>query len=199
MEYVCLIVFLLTIIGIILLVVSMVGTANRRKKELSDMKQDFLAKGYQITREITHKSPLYGAVATALFDTHNAVLCVLSGKTNQPRYFHFSELLGFDVIVNRQTVSGGFGRTVTAGALFGPIGAILASQTGRKEMVDQFEAYIYTNNPNEPKVEVFKIDKPVRYNTTAFKQAIQFVEELQASINTIVEINRSHQQDFIQR
>ncbi len=184
--------FILITFGIVATIIVVLGV-NKRKKDLYAMKQDFLAKGYQVTHEITHRSPLYGAVATVLLDSYNGVLCVLSGNINQPRYIRFSELLGCDVIVNRQSVSS-VGRAVTGGLLFGPIGAIVASQTGKKNMIDRFEVYIYTNNPNNPRVEVFKMtDKSFNYDSPAARQAIQFAEELQASVNSIVEMNRSHQ------
>ncbi|MEB2281083.1 SHOCT domain-containing protein [Lysinibacillus xylanilyticus] len=128
------------------------------------------------------------------FDDVNKKFLILSAilrKRNKATVYNYSDIVDFELLEDGESVSsGGLGRALVGGALFGGTGAIVGGVTGPKKsksICSSLKLKITLNNINNPAVYVTFIESDFKKSgmiyKTVYKQAQECLSVLQLICN----------------
>ncbi|TQW48753.1 helix-turn-helix transcriptional regulator [Clostridioides difficile] len=103
------------------------------------------------------------------------------------------EIMQFELLEDGESIaSGGLGRAVVGGALFGATGAIVGGITGKKttrKVVDTFKIKITFNNINNPLEYVNLINAKTKTNSSIYQNACNEAQEILSVLSIIIKNN----------
>lgn len=118
------------------------------------------------------------------FDDNNKKWLILSsflGKRDKSTVYNYSDIVDFELLEDGESVSsGGLGRAVVGGALFGGAGAIVGSVTGKKKsesICSSLKLKITLNNINAPVVYVNFIETDYKKSGILYKNIYKQAQE----------------------
>lgn len=167
---------------------------------LSAVDSRMLAYGISPDFDITHNYKnssgemtvryVYDATESVVFITYNSLHVEAEGKRNYWRNRFLEYLIkGEDLIDCKisadDEVLGGSGGALAGAVLFGTTGAIIGSTAGKKN-VTRLTLSIVTADVRNPAVRLDLINAPLETNSASYHRAIEFAENVQASIMAIL-------------
>ncbi|HHD2752250.1 TPA: SHOCT domain-containing protein [Clostridium perfringens] len=125
-----------------------------------------------------------------------APLGISNGKKN-PTIYNFSDISSYELIEDDEVIlkSGGLGRALVGGALFGGAGAIIGGITAKrksKKQINKLYIKITLNDFNNPVIIIKIIDKPTSY--LLYKSVFNMAQELLSSIEIMVKSSSNSKQ-----
>ncbi|HDX7083455.1 TPA: SHOCT domain-containing protein [Clostridioides difficile] len=103
------------------------------------------------------------------------------------------EIIEFELLEDEESiVSGGLGRAVVGGALFGATGAVVGGVTGKKttrKIVNTFKIKITFNNINNPLEYINLINTRTKTNSSIYQNACNEAQEILSVLSIIVKNN----------
>lgn len=117
---------------------------------------------------------------------------ILGGKTNKSWVYSFSDIREFELLENGNSVSsGGLGRAVAGGILFGGVGAVVGGVTGKKKNVStvtSMQIKITTADMDTPAVYINFITGGTSYKTNSFvyRDFAKSAQEILSTLSVIV-------------
>lgn len=118
------------------------------------------------------------------FDDNNKKWLILSsilGKRNKSTVYEYSDIVDFELLEDGESVSsGGLGRALVGGALFGGAGAIVGGVTGKKKtrgICSSLKLKITLKNINNPVVYVNFIETDMKKDGIIYKNAYKMAHE----------------------
>ncbi|MFA1763262.1 SHOCT domain-containing protein len=103
------------------------------------------------------------------------------------------EIMQFELLEDGESiVSGGLGRAVVGGALFGATGAVVGGVTGKKttrKIVNTFKIKITFNNINNPLEYINLINTRTKTNSSIYQNACNEAQEILSVLSIIVKNN----------
>ncbi|HFL2484459.1 TPA: SHOCT domain-containing protein [Clostridioides difficile] len=107
--------------------------------------------------------------------------------------YAIDEIMQFELLEDGESiVSGGLGRAVVGGALFGATGAIVGGITGKKttrKVVDTFKIKITFNNINNPLEYVNLINTKTKTNSSIYQNSCNEAQEILSVLSIIIKNN----------
>lgn len=133
------------------------------------------------------------------FDDNHRWLRIM-GKSRETNMTVKEHLIDYDLILafeifedGNSIASGGVGRALVGGALFGPTGAIVGSTTRKFEQVcDNIQVNITIKDPNCPLVYVDILSNGVKKSSSSYRRAFEEAHELVSKLKIIVDENNEH-------
>lgn len=125
----------------------------------------------------------------AKFDDRNKTM-LLSPKTHRfykPQHytwFSYDQLIDFELLENGATVaSGGLGRALVGGLLFGGVGAIVGGVTGtKKNICEELKIKLTVTGYSRPAFYITIIDEPVPMNSVLYKKAMEQAQDVMSQL-----------------
>lgn len=103
--------------------------------------------------------------------------------------YEFKDLLTFELLEdNSQVASGGLGRALAGGFLFGGVGAIAGGVTSNrktKKVVESMIIKINVNDIDNPLIMIPLITKSTKTKSKEYEQAFNMAQRLLTTLNTI--------------
>lgn len=135
------------------------------------------------------KTMLKGAAALS---TAGLSLLVPNGnkqKVGTKEWFEFDELLSYELFEDDSVVtSGGVGKALIGGAIFGGAGAIAGGITGKrvqKKRVDSITIKVTLNSFDAPCIMIPIITKPIKVNSKEYQNAFTSAHEILSILDVI--------------
>lgn len=104
-----------------------------------------------------------------------------SPNTTIEEVHNYDDIVNFELMEDGESVaSGGLGRAVVGGILFGGTGAIVGGVTGKKktkEICNNLRLKVTVDNIDKPVVFIDFIDKPIKRNSDVFKGIAEMAQE----------------------
>ncbi|MFD1385665.1 SHOCT domain-containing protein [Oceanobacillus oncorhynchi subsp. oncorhynchi] len=104
-----------------------------------------------------------------------------SSNTTIEEVYDYGDIINFEILEDGESVaSGGLGRAMVGGILFGGAGAIVGGVTGRKkskEICNSLRLKMTVDNINKPVVYIDFIDTPIKRNSDVFKGIAEMAQE----------------------
>ena len=126
------------------------------------------------------------------FDDINKKWLILSsvlGKRNKSTVYNYSDIVDFELLEDGESVSsGGLGRALVGGALFGGAGAIVGGVTGKKKsksICSSLKLKITLNNINAPVVYVNFIETDFKKSGILYKNIYKQAQECLSVLQVI--------------
>ena len=130
------------------------------------------------------------------FDEDNKKWLVSKRSENDkkaPIIHSYENIVKFEILEDGESiVSGGVGRAIVGGALFGATGAIVGGITGKKttrKVVDTFKIKITFNNINNPLEYVNLINAKTKTNSSIYQNACNEAQEILSVLSIIIKNN----------
>lgn len=186
------IVFIILII-IILIIVAVVRH-NEKEAEINVLREnkvlEFIEKNnVQQSRRIDFIVRSPAIFNSIIIDETSKMLHLFhSGQITSHNFFEdsisFDKLLGVEIIENKE-VSGGIKRAIIGGALAGPEGAIVGSNTARQK-VQSIELIIYQSSILKPQITLSLFNTLLVMDTKIY-EAKNFCKEVNAVVKAIMD------------
>ena len=113
--------------------------------------------------------------------------------------FDYSQLLSFELLENDYTVtSGGLGRAVAGGILFGGVGAIVGASTGGKVssgVCESMKLRVTLRNSHIDDVYIRFIDRSTSTLSSSYKNAQRYAQSCISAFEIICDYNNKNQND----
>lgn len=113
--------------------------------------------------------------------------------------FDYSQLLSFELLENDYTVtSGGLGRAVAGGILFGGVGAIVGASTGGKissGVCESMKLRVTLRNSHIDDVYIRFIDRSTSTLSSSYKNAQRYAQSCISAFEIICDYNNKNQND----
>ena len=120
----------------------------------------------------------------------------LFGATKSPIVYAFSDIIGYELIEDGNSiVKGTIGRALIGGALFGGVGAIVGSNTGKKKSkatCTKLQIKITLNNMAFPNVFISLISTETSKASALYQSAFRTAQDILSILQIICENNQSH-------
>lgn len=133
------------------------------------------------------------------FDDNQQKWLVLSsflGKRNKSTVYNYSDIIDFELLEDGESVaSGGLGRALVGGALFGGAGAVVGAVTGKKKtkgVCNSLKLIITVNDFNNPTVYVNFIESPTKRDGFVFKEMYQSAQECLSTLQLICDRQKNN-------
>jgi hypothetical protein len=111
-------------------------------------------------------------------------------ETRPENIYPLDIITGYEIVENgTSVVSGGLGRAVAGGLLFGGTGAIVGAITGTKKqstLITDMKLKLTTNNLDTPVLYFNLISKPIKSDSPEYRSRITAAEEVIASLDIIL-------------
>lgn len=124
-------------------------------------------------------------------DETNKTFRVKNGMFSMPnQVYKLSSILGFDIVEDGITVtSGGLGRGIAGGIIFGPFGGIIGAITGKRKnkgVVDKMSIKLNLNDKSMPVIYIDLIKSKTKKSSSAYKSAASKADEILSSLDGIM-------------
>lgn len=177
--------------GIVALVICIVVAYFLLMKGKRELENSFTNEGNATAMNYTPKaafSPTKKIGSYLWVDDTNKKWCIPQGKLKKTVY-SYSDIMNFELIEDGNTVtSGGLGRAVAGGLLFGGVGAIVGGATGGKKTkatCSKLQVKIVVKNINSPVLYIDLIAAEIKKDTPIYKEAIVAAQEIVAVLQII--------------
>jgi len=138
-------------------------------------------------------------------DNKRTVLVKNKGMFKKDVSCRYDDILSFDLIDEGTTVtSGGLGRALVGGALFGPLGALVGGTTGKKKQntkCERLQVSLTINNQASPIAYMDIVTVPLPRKSMAFQNALKDAEKIMSKLEVICHENEAvsqyNQQQYI--
>lgn len=111
------------------------------------------------------------------------------GKRNKSTVYNYSDIVDFELLEDGESISsGGLGRALVGGAVFGGVGAIVGGVTGKKKttgVCSSLKLKITLNNINHPVVYVNFIEAATKKDGLVYKNVYKLAHECLAVLEVI--------------
>ena len=121
-------------------------------------------------------------------DLEHQKLAILSSLHSNVIMIMFSDILHSEIVQDNSTImGGGIGRAIAGGIIAGGAGAIVGATTRKsKDVVSDLRIKITTTNISNPLITVKLITSQTEKSSSLYQQCIEFAEEVQATIESII-------------
>ena len=105
----------------------------------------------------------------------------------------FEEIIGMEIMEDGISTNG-VGRAIVGGILFGGVGAIVGSNTGKKT-INSLSIIIYLNKISDPMIEIVITSSNtsnIKTDGIIYKNQINFARKMDATIRAIIANNEKH-------
>lgn len=187
-SFFCPTIIIIIVVGIIFI---WINAANQAKenKEISktnyEIRQNDLKKSDFVADKFIQLPILSTEVRV---DIEHKKLAILHSMYSRIKFLKFSEILSCETVQDNSTImSGGVGRAIAGGILAGGAGAIVGATTRKSnDVVSDLRIKITTNNISDPLITIKLITSQIDKSSSLYKQCIEFAEEVQATIESII-------------
>ena len=169
---------------------------NRRTDKVGPLEIDRYNRTYRINgaRKAKGSSGLVGGavkVGLAMGTGGLSLIPSLIKKDkNDTGWYSFEDLVSYELIVNNQTVvSGGVGQALVAGAMFGPIGAVVGGVVSKRKTTSKIlnmTVRVTSNDFNKPVIFIDLIRKPIKNTSKEYKEAVENAQRIMGALDVIV-------------
>jgi len=106
-----------------------------------------------------------------------------------PTIYSYNEILEYELLEDNETIiSGGLGRAITGGLLFGGVGAVVGGVTGKKKsktVVESLKIKITLNNINSPVLYIKLINQPIKTDSSIYKSLYFRAQEILSCLSAL--------------
>lgn len=117
------------------------------------------------------------------------LLTGIFGKRDKSTVYNYSDIVDFELLEDGESISsGGLGRALVGGAVFGGVGAIVGGVTGKKKttgVCSSLKLKITLNNINHPVVYVNFIEAATKKDGLVYKNVYKLAHECLAVLEVI--------------
>lgn len=117
------------------------------------------------------------------------LLSGLLGKRDKSKVYSYSDIVGFELLEDGESVSqGGLGRALVGGALFGGAGAVVGSVTGKKKsksICNSLKVKITINDINNPTLYISFLSTATKKDSFVYKSSYQMAHECLSTFQII--------------
>lgn len=171
-------------IFLLLLIISIINYRKKKKSKLNTKK----AFEENLTQTQFHATKKVGSYIE-LDEEHRLWLIpdgVFGGKKN-PAIHSYSEIVSFELLEDGGSVaSGGVGRAIAGGLLFGGVGAIVGATTRKsKAVVNRLQIKITLNNLKNPTQYINLISTPTKTDSMMYKGSYETAQEILSILSVI--------------
>ncbi len=157
---------------------------NNREKKSKEFSLDFTTTkkiGSFIAFDNDRKKWAKLYKGSALEVNQSAIGISNSTNTTIEEVYNYDDIVNFELLEDGESVaSGGLGRALVGGILFGGAGAIVGGVTGRKktkEICNSLRLKVTVDNIDEPVVYIDFIDTPLKRSNDIFKGIAEMAQE----------------------
>lgn len=133
-----------------------------------------------VGEEVMNFKPTKLIGATIQFDDVNKKMLIPGSFSNQD-VFNYRDVVGYELIEDGNTLtSGGLGRAVVGGVLFGGAGAVVGAVTGKKknrEFCTNLKIKLTVNDMDQPVVYITFIHEKTKTSSTVYGSAYNNAQE----------------------
>jgi len=131
------------------------------------------------------------------FDDLNRLWKVTGGFLGTNKIYSYDEIVEYELLEDGGVVaSGGVGRAIVGGLLFGGAGAIVGGVTaGKKSVVNNMKIKVTVNNFNNPTVFINVLNSQARTDSFIYKMASETAQNI---LSTFILIQKQKEQMAIQ-
>lgn len=172
-------------IGIIVLIIGilMIGVSRNFKK--SSIEGGFSEE----IEEFVSTSEVSGYIKF----NDNLKQVLISPKFN-PRILNYSDILDYELLENGETVvtKGGLGSAIAGGVLFGRVGAIVGSNTGKKKSVtsiNELRIKVVTKDMNNPNTYINLITSSTKTDSLIYRSSYETAQKIMSMLQIATTIN----------
>jgi len=119
---------------------------------------------------------------------------LIPDKKNDPQIYLYSDIIDCDLLEDEESLtSGGLGRAIAGGVLFGGVGAVVGGITGKrktKNLVKSMKVKITLNNLNTPIVYITLINTPIKTDSIVYKTLDISAQEILSIMAIIIQQNQ---------
>lgn len=122
-----------------------------------------------------------------------------TGKVKDMDIFNYDDIVDFELLEDNKSISNGnIGRAVVGGVLFGGVGAIVGSTTGRKkkEICKKLQIKITVNDISNPVVYIDLITAEVKKNSFLYETTFSKAQEILSLLSIICQENSKENSDL---
>lgn len=115
----------------------------------------------------------------------------LTAQIEDMEIYNYSDILKFELLEDGNSVSsGGVGRALVGGVLFGGVGAIVgASTAGKKATCSKLQIKITTKNLEEPVIYINLLGQEVKKSSLEYVLKMDFAQEIISLLDIICQLN----------
>lgn len=145
---------------------------------------------FSITSELKYSSSTDNTCCYIYIDEINKQLAIVHSfpfMFAKKYVINFKDIIGMEMKEDGITTNG-VGRAVIGGALFGDVGAIVGSNTG-KELIKFLKIILYLNSISNPIIEIELNKIQVKRNDYSYQKKLDFARKVDGTIRAIVNQN----------
>ncbi|MBW8350731.1 SHOCT domain-containing protein [Bacillus sp. IITD106] len=117
------------------------------------------------------------------------ILSSFLGKRNKSTVYNYSDIIDFELLEDGESIaSGGLGRALVGGALFGGAGAVVGAVTGKKKtkgVCSSLRLKITVNDMNNPAVYINFLETNTKKDGFVYKTMVQQAQECLSTFQLI--------------
>ena len=176
------------IVGIIVFILISIFAAMGENKKLADLKKATGLDFNPVKRIVSNSG-----IPIAEFDD-NSKQCRFYGTWGNSEFYPYSSIVAFELLENGESkVSGGLGRALVGGVLFGGVGAVVGGITGTKTsrgICKSLKIKVTVNNMSNPAVYLTFVDvsSGIETSSSKFKRAFSLANECLSVLQLICDI-----------
>lgn len=130
------------------------------------------------------------AVATGgLSLAAGAAVSAINKATHKDGIYSYNDLINFDLLEDNTAItSGGVGRALVGGAIFGRVGAVVGGITGpkkSKKIVEHLVVKITVNDFNKPCIMIPLLSKPASIDSKEYREAFRTAHIIISTLDLI--------------
>ena len=156
--------------------------AEQNKKEYNEKKEksDKLSENYKSTKKLgNHVS----------FDDNRKKWATLNNEGFLEKIYDYDDIVNFELLEDGNSVaSGGLGRALVGGILFGGAGAVVGGVTGRKKTKNYCESLklkVTVDDINNPSVYINFINEKTKKNSDKYKEIAEAAQDCLSTFQVI--------------
>ena len=165
---------------------------NKRVSENTDNISKKLSASKFITeKEINHGSAITRDLYSVKVDVTNKRIAFCNIYNNQIKIYNFQDIIDCRVVQDGSAViKGGLGRAIVGDILAGTTGAVIGAMTGKsKNVINKLQVQVFLQDVLNPIYTLDLITDETKKDSTSYKDATQFADELYATIISIINTN----------
>lgn len=172
--------FVLFILGLVITIIGLfIKSQKKLDKEINNLKN----LGFEITKNIDNY---------LLVDEEHKKICIPIGlslnKITASNILEYSDIINYELLEDGNSIStGGVGRAIVGGLVFGGIGAIVGGTTGHKHKstCSMLQIKITTKDIDNPVKYIYCINSEVRKDSIVYKVAYERAQKIISTLDII--------------
>ncbi len=166
-------------------------STNTRKMTVQDVRSAMEAK-QDNANELANFNPTKKIGSYVEFDDNQQKWLVLSsilGRRNKSTVYNYNDIIDFELLEDGESVaSGGLGRALVGGALFGGAGAVVGGVTGKKKskgVCTSLKIKVTVNDINKPAVYITFLETKTKKDGLIYKTISEQAQECLSTFQLI--------------